>query len=87
VCSSKLLARLHQDGVSLVVRADLALREELLRAEPDSFFLTDHYLATCWILVRLAAVRPGQLRSLLVEAWRGLASKRLLEAGPPSRPR
>jgi hypothetical protein len=66
----KLLARLHQDGDALVVRADFDAREALLRAKPKAFFVTDHYLAHPWVLVRLAAVSRSDLSDVLTEAWR-----------------
>jgi len=66
----KLLARLHQDGDALVVRAEFDAREALLRAKPKAFFVTDHYLAHPWVLVRLAAVSRNDLTDVLTQAWR-----------------
>jgi hypothetical protein len=66
----KLIARQHQDGESLVVRADFDAREALLRTKPKSFFLTDHYRAYPYVLVRLAAVSKKDLTDVLTEAWR-----------------
>ena len=34
---------LHQDGVSLVLKVGDATRDHLLQADPDTFFITDHY--------------------------------------------
>jgi hypothetical protein len=76
----KLLARMHQDGQTLVLKMDFLARDTLLQADPDVFFITDHYQGYPWILVRLASVRREQLRDLLDDAWRGAASKRLLAA-------
>jgi len=39
----KLLARLHQSGECLVLRADLLDREILLQSDARVFFITDHY--------------------------------------------
>ena len=71
----KLLARLHQDGESLVVRSDPDARESLLRAKRKSFFVTDHYRAYPWVLVRLAAVSRKDLAAVLDEAWRQCAPR------------
>ena len=41
-----LFLRFHQDGESLVVRTDFDQREELLAADPASYYITDHYVTT-----------------------------------------
>jgi hypothetical protein len=74
----KLLARLKEDGETAAVRVDLADRDVLLHADPDAFFLTDHYVGYPWILVRLARVPRGLLMELLQQAWQRVAPKRLL---------
>jgi hypothetical protein len=73
-----LFVRLHQDGEALVVRFDHDHRSMRMRADPETFFLTDHYLNFPWILVRLSTVDKGDLGDLLEEAWRLSAPKRLL---------
>ena len=47
----KLLARLHQDGEALVLRVDFEEREMLMMEQPETFYITDHYLNYPWILV------------------------------------
>jgi hypothetical protein len=74
----KLLARLHQSGDCLVLRADLLGREILLQSDPRVFFITDHYRDYPWILVRFASVDPGALPELIERAWRMVAPKSLL---------
>jgi hypothetical protein len=74
-----LIARLREDGETLVVKADMMLRDMLMQSVPDTFFITDHYAAYPWVLVRLPKVRREQLRELLLEAWRSVAPKRLLQ--------
>ncbi len=74
----KLFARLHQDGTSLVVKIDPGERELWLKAEPRTFFITDHYRDYPWILVNIATVELDDLGDLLEEAWRLSAPKRLL---------
>jgi hypothetical protein len=66
----KLVARLREDGETLVVGMDFDQREELLAADPDTYYLTDHYLNYAWILVRLPRIHPDALRDLLRGAVR-----------------
>jgi hypothetical protein len=73
----KLFARLHQDGASLVVGVGFDEREEMMSADPEKFYITDHYLNYPWMLVRLARVRPDELRDLLIGSWRRAAPKNL----------
>src|SRR5271163_4755217 len=73
-----LFVRLHQDGESLVVKIDKNERSMRIKAEPETYYITDHYRNYPWILVRLASVEPDDLRDLLEEAWRLSAPKRLV---------
>jgi hypothetical protein len=70
--------RLHQDGRSLVVKMDFEQREALMTHDPETYYITDHYLNYEWILVRLSRVHPDALRDLLRGACRfaAAASKR-----------
>ncbi len=74
----KLFIRQHQDGQSLVVKIEFAEREILIEADPETFYITDHYLNYPWMLVRLANVRRDQLSELIKQAWRLVAPKRLV---------
>jgi hypothetical protein len=62
--------RLHQDGESLVVKMDFDQREALMAHDPETYYITDHYLNYEWILVRLSRVHPDALRDLLRGACR-----------------
>jgi len=83
--SGKLLARFHQDGESLVLKVEYAAREVLMGTHSETFYVTDHYRCYPWVLVRLSRVDPGLLRSLIEDAWRGLAPKRAIAAHKASR--
>jgi hypothetical protein len=74
----KLFARFHQDGESLVVSVDFDERDEMMSADPEKFYITDHYRNYPWILVRLSKVRPEELRDLLLGSWRRAAPKSLV---------
>ena len=73
----KLFARFHQDGESLVVSVDFDEREEMMQADPEKFYITDHYRNYHWILVRLSKARPDELRDLLLGSWRRAAPKQM----------
>ena len=75
----KLLARLKEDGQTLVLRTTRADRTRLLSAAPDVFYLTDHYVNYPWILIRLSQIDRTFLRELLAEAWRLAAPARLVK--------
>lgn len=75
-----MLARLREDGETLVLKTDPLARDTLMQADPETFFITDHYVGYPLMLVRLATVTREQLRDLLDDAWRGAAPKRLLDA-------
>ena len=70
---------------SLVVWVDFDDRAELLAADPDVFYVTDHYDPYNVVLVRLSRVRRDVLRDLL-----GMAHKfvtRNVEPHSPARKR
>jgi hypothetical protein len=74
----KLFARLREDQDTVAVRVDRGERELLIGAEPEVFFITDHYRAYAWMLVRLAAIPEDELAEVLEESWRRAAPKRLV---------
>jgi len=71
-----LFARLRDDIGALVVHMNFDDRQELIAADPETYFITDHYLNYPWILVNLARVHPDAMRDLLRSAWRSAASAR-----------
>lgn len=69
--------RLRDDDTVLVVRCDLGERELLMSAEPDTFFLTDHYRPGPHVLVRLANIDSDELREVITDSYLAVAPKRL----------
>ena len=55
---------------SLGIRIDFDQREELMAADPDTYYITDHYLNYPMMLVRLSRVHHDALRDLLIMAHR-----------------
>jgi hypothetical protein len=71
-----LMARLRDDIGALVVRMSIDDREALMADDPETYFITDHYLKYPWILVNLARVHPDAMRDLLRSAWRSAAAEK-----------
>jgi hypothetical protein len=55
---------------SLVVRIDPEHRAELLRQDPDIYYITDHYAPHATVLVRLSKITRPELTELLRDACR-----------------
>lgn len=55
---------------SLVVKIGLDDRAELIAADPEVYYVTEHYLKYSSVLVRLARIDRESLRSLLGMAWK-----------------
>jgi len=69
------------EPASLVVRVDFDDRAELLAADPDVYYVTDHYVGYSAVLVRLSRVQPEVLRDLL-----GMAHKFVTRKAAPRSP-
>jgi hypothetical protein len=74
----KFLVRLWENGDVLVVRTDE--RDKWINIDPETFFFTDHYRNYPTVLVNLERVEPELLEQLLLEAWKGRASKTLVKS-------
>jgi hypothetical protein len=74
----RLLARLREDGETLVVKIEDSRRELLMQVDPATYFLEPHYVGWSCVLVRLSRIKADALARLLEDAWSGLASKRQL---------
>jgi hypothetical protein len=72
----KLFARLKEDGETLAIHT--VDRDKWIKTDPETFFITDHYLNSKYMLITLGLVQPSVLEMLLTEAWRIRASKKLL---------
>ena len=60
---------------SLAVRIYFDQRAALMAADPDVYYLTDHYVDYPVVLVRLSRISPDALRDLLGMAWNFVTSK------------
>src|SRR6204780_2726265 len=82
-----LFLRLKEDGQSLVVRADFEQRDALIAEDPETYYITDHYLKYEWVLVRLSRVHPDAMRDLIRGAWRLAATEKKKRSPGRRRPR
>jgi hypothetical protein len=75
----KWFARIKEEGDVLVLPlSSLEDKQELIAAEPGTFFTTPHYDGHASVLVRFAGVDAGELAELLTDAWRLRAPKKLV---------
>ncbi|MGD8341717.1 MAG: hypothetical protein PVH89_13105 [Gammaproteobacteria bacterium] len=61
---------------SLMLRVSFDERERLLAADPDTYYMTDHYAKYPSILVRLEQIDRSALEEVMGAAWRFLMEKR-----------
>ena len=59
---------------SLVLLVGFDQRDELIAAEPETYYLKDHYVDGPVVLVRLSRVHRDALRDLLQASWRFVSS-------------
>jgi hypothetical protein len=77
----KLLARLKEDGDSLVIPGvPQDEREMLVESRPKLFYFTDHYRDYPIVLARLSNTGRADVEPLLRRQWRALASKAAVNA-------
>jgi len=57
--------RNEEDPDTIVLKMPLDQREELMAADPETYFITDHYRNYPWVLVRLSKLHPDALHELL----------------------
>lgn len=67
----KSFLRLKEDGKSVVFVLDSVSEQEfLVAAQPNVYYITDHYRGYPAVLARLAALRAPEARQRLECAWR-----------------
>ena len=82
----KFLARLWEDGETLVVKCGDDERDFRMRTDPEAFFVTNHYRGYPTVLVRLPRVTENELRDVLEQAWRLHAPRRMVKAYDQAQP-
>ena len=71
-----LFVRLKEDRDSLVMKMSFDQREALMAEDPETYYITDHYLKYEYVLVRLSKVSEDALRDLLNGAYRAALPKK-----------
>lgn len=61
----KLFVRLKEDRETIVLKTAYEEREELMTHDPETYFITDHYLNYPYILVSLNRVNVDALTELI----------------------
>jgi len=64
---------------SLAVRIGFEERAALLEEEPETYYLTDHYISHPAVLVRLSRIQVDELRDLLGAARRFVLAEQSLK--------
>jgi hypothetical protein len=74
--NNKIFTRIREDGETLVLGT--LERHKWIKANPNVYFVTDHYLNYDYMLVIINKAQPDELKSLLITAWRNKAPKKLI---------
>ena len=76
----KFFTRVRDDHESIVLGGvGFDEREMLIEAEPQTFFVTDHYKGYPYVLARKTTLDAGSFREMLRRRWRELAPKKFLK--------
>jgi hypothetical protein len=76
----KIFVTLSANGQVAGVKASLEDQEELIASDPQTFAVAHYTGRFGWVSVQLSTVDPGEMRELIIEAWRRTAPKRLVAA-------
>ena len=72
---------------SIVVKVPIDQREELIAADPNVYYITEHYVNYPSVLVRLPRIHRDALRDLLAMAYRSSSAKTKPRAPRQRKPR
>jgi hypothetical protein len=76
----KMVATGSPDGPTVSVKATVQEQAELVAADPATYAVAPYVGRYGWVTVQLATADPGELRELVVEAWRRTAPRKLVRA-------
>lgn len=74
--SGALMTRLWEDGRTLVMKTTFEERDALMAEDPETYYITDHYLDYPWVLIRLPKADAGAVHDLLHAAHRLASSEK-----------
>lgn len=79
--AGKFMARLRTEAEGgLAIGCDFVDRHMLMQADPETFYITDHYADYPMVLVNLANVRWAAMPQLIEQGWRMAASAKAINA-------
>jgi len=65
--NSQFLTKVHDKEEAMTLRvSSMEMRDMMLEAEPELFYITDHYRNFPFVLARLSALTPKTLKEILV---------------------
>ena len=65
---------------SMVVRVNIEQRDAMIAEQPETYYITEHYVNYPSVLVRLAMIHSDALRDLLMEAARSASERSRVRA-------
>ena len=83
---NKMFASAATDLSTATVKSTLDEQRALTQMDPDTFSVPAYVGKHGWIGITLDRVDPGELRELVIEAWRMTAPKRLVQAWDDDHP-
>ncbi|MEV0285366.1 MULTISPECIES: MmcQ/YjbR family DNA-binding protein [unclassified Kribbella] len=76
--AGRMFITIPDDQTSFAVRCPRLERDELIKAEPEKFWVPPHEAGSNWVRARLAALEDAdELRDILIDSWRQVAPDNL----------
>ncbi|MCI0689753.1 MAG: MmcQ/YjbR family DNA-binding protein [Sporichthyaceae bacterium] len=82
--NNKMFASGSPGSPTVSVKASTEDQAELVAADPKTYSIAPYVGRYGWVRVQLSRADPGELRELIVEAWRRTAPKRLAATFDPA---
>ncbi|WP_421951040.1 MmcQ/YjbR family DNA-binding protein [Pelagibacterium sp.] len=77
---TKFLLREREPGILALQRPSIDERDMLIEADPDLFFITDHYRDYRYVLIHMDRLTPEHFRVIFETIWREKATKAQISA-------
>jgi hypothetical protein len=76
--NNKMFATGAPESPTMSVKASLEEQAELIATDPQTYSSAPYSGRYGWVRVQLSSVDPGEMRELIIEAWRRTAPKRMV---------
>lgn len=80
---TKFLLREREPGFLALQRPSIDERDMLIEADPELFFITDHYKDYPYVLIRMNRLKHDHFRALFETIWRENANRTQISAYHP----